>query len=46
MRGGTDLIICAKCDAQVPYGETHACPEGNDHNYQAKLELHLTELDR
>ena len=42
----TDLITCAKCDAQVPYGQTPICPEGDDHNYLTKLELRLTELDR
>jgi len=41
----TDLITCAKCDAQVFYGQTHICPESDNHNYLAKLELRLTELD-
>ena len=42
----TDIIICAKCDTQVPYSQTHTCPESDNHNYLAKLELRLTELDR
>ena len=41
-----DLITCAKCDAQTLYGQPHDCPESDNHNYLAKLELRLTELDR
>ena len=41
-----DLIICAKCDAQTPYGQPHDCPENDNRKYLAKLELRLTELDR
>jgi len=41
-----DLITCAKCDAQTLHGQPHDCPERDNHNYLAKLELRLTELDR
>ena len=41
-----DLITCAKCDAQTPYGQPHDCPEGDNHKTLTKLELRLTELKR
>jgi len=46
VRENTDLITCAKCDAQVPYGQPHDCPESDNHNYMEKLELRLTKQDR
>jgi len=42
----TDFVICAKCDAQLPYGQAHICAGSDDHNYLTKLELRLTKLDR
>ena len=46
IRESTDLITYAKCDAQVPYGQTHICPDNDNHNNMERLELRLTELDR
>ena len=45
VRENTDLITCAKCDAQTPYGQPHDCPESDNYNYLTNLELRLTELN-